>query len=110
MVENNRTVFKALQDNVAKLKLSNTVLRNEDGLNFVNRAREQFDVIFLDPPFQSDYLPKLMPLLLKQFAPHGLLYIESGSAFEVDTTAWKVYKQGKAGAVHYQLLEIIKND
>ena len=109
MVESNRAVFKALQENILKLKLSNLALRNEDGLNFANRGNEQFDVIFLDPPFQSDYLVKLLPLLSRQLAPQGLLYIESGTAFDAGA-AWQVYKQGKAGAVHYQLLEIIKND
>ena len=109
MVEMNRTVYRDLQENVRKLNFSNIALRNEDGLKFVTRGNDQYDVIFLDPPFQSDYLGKLMPLLSARLTPNGLLYVESGELFEAGE-AWEVYKQGRAGAVHYQLLQHIKHD
>jgi len=109
MVESNRSVYQSLQVNIQKLQLTTVALRNEDALNFSKRNNEQFDVIFLDPPFKSDYLEKLLPLLSVQLAPKGLLYIESGSAIDAGED-WQVYKQGRAGAVHYQLLEIIQND
>jgi 16S rRNA (guanine966-N2)-methyltransferase len=109
MVEKEGKVFRKLQENTAKLKFDNIALRNEDGLNFASRANEKFDVIFLDPPFKSDYLEKLLPLLEKLLTPQGLLYVESGTAFE-SGAAWQVYKQGRAGAVHYQLLQHKQND
>lgn len=109
MVEKNRMVYKVLQENIRKLAFSNIILRSEDGLNFSSRANEQFDVIFLDPPFKSDYLEKLLPLLAKQLTPHGLLYIESGTLFEAGEP-WQVIKRGKAGAVHYQLLQYTLHD
>ena len=109
MVEKNRAVFRALQDNIKKLNLHNIALRNEDGLNFASRVNEQFDVIFLDPPFKSDYLEKLLPQLAKQLMRKGLLYVESGTEFEADEN-WQVYKQGRAGAVHYQLLQSEQHD
>ena len=104
MVEKNRVAYHVLQENIRKLNFSNIVLRSEDGLNFVKRGSEQFDVIFLDPPFKSDYLEKLLPLLTKQLSPQGLLYIESGTLFEPGEP-WHVIKRGKAGAVHYQLIQ-----
>lgn len=109
MVENNRAVFNALKENAAKLKLQNINLRNEDGLKFASRTNEKFDVIFLDPPFQSDYLGQLLPILSKQLSATGLLYVESGSAFNAGED-WPIYKQGKAGAVHYQLLQYGNHD
>lgn len=109
MVEKNRTVFKALQDNLGKLGLQNITLRNEDGLNFAQKPQEKFDVIFLDPPFSSNYLQQLWPLLPALLAPQGVLYAESGAAFEAGPQ-WQQRKQDKAGAVHYQLLEIAQHD
>jgi 16S rRNA (guanine966-N2)-methyltransferase len=105
-VENNRTVYQALQGNVRKLALSNVALRCEDGLKFVRQENGLFDVVFLDPPFKSDYLPQLLPLLQDSLAQDGVVYLESGTAFAPDA-AWKVRKRAKAGAVHYQLLERI---
>ena len=109
MVEKNRVAYHVLQENIRKLNFSNIVLRSEDGLNFVKRGSEPFDVIFLDPPFQSDYLVKLLPLLAGQLSPQGMLYIESGTLFEAGEP-WQVIKRGKAGAVHYQLLQYGQHD
>jgi len=103
MVEYNRTVFKALQDNAGKLGVSNVALRCADGLKFATQQNGLFDVIFLDPPFKSDYLPQLLPRLENSLAPGGVVYLESGSAFDAGA-GWQVLKQGKAGAVHHQLL------
>lgn len=104
MVENNRTVYQALQANVKKLGLSNVALRCEDGLKFARQENGLFDVVFLDPPFKSDYLPQLLILLENSLTEGGMVYVESGTAFEPDK-AWRVVKHAKAGAVHYQLLE-----
>lgn len=109
MVEMNRAVYRALQENIRKLGFHNITLRNEDGLKFASRSNGLFDVIFLDPPFQSDYLGKLLPLLAGQLTPQGMLYVESGTAFEAGD-AWQIIKHGKAGAVHYQLMQFKKND
>jgi 16S rRNA (guanine966-N2)-methyltransferase len=104
MVENNRLVYKALQDNVRKLALINVSLRYEDGLKFARQENGLFDVVFLDPPFKSDCLPQLLPSLENSLTQGGKVYLESGTAFEPDA-AWRVVKQARAGAVHYQLLE-----
>ncbi len=104
MVENNRTVYQYLQSNAKKLALSNVALRCEDGLKFARQENGLFDVVFLDPPFKSDFLSQLLPLLENSLTPEGKVYLESGTAFEPDA-AWNVLKRSKAGAVHYQLLE-----
>jgi 16S rRNA (guanine966-N2)-methyltransferase len=104
MVENNRTVYRALQANATKLGLSNVALRCEDGLKFARQENGLFDVVFLDPPFKSDFLSQLLPLLEHSLTPEGVVYLESGTVFEPDA-AWHVLKRAKAGAVHYQVLE-----
>ena len=104
MVENNRVVYRSLQANAGKLGLGNVALRCEDGLKFVRQEHGVFDVIFVDPPFKSDCLPQLLPLLENILTQDGKVYLESGTAFEPDA-AWRAVRRAKAGAVHYQLLE-----
>jgi 16S rRNA G966 N2-methylase RsmD len=65
----------------------------------------RFDVIFLDPPFESDYLPRLLEILPQHLNENGVVYIESGAAIEVPSP-WQVIKAGKAGQVWYQLIGI----
>lgn len=103
MVESNRAVFRVLRDNAEKLAFGNLALHCEDGLKFAAQANDTFDVVFLDPPFQSDYLSQLLPRLPALLAPDGVVYMESGSEFDAGE-GWQRLKQGRAGAVHFQLL------
>jgi 16S rRNA (guanine966-N2)-methyltransferase len=105
MVERNPAVLRALQDNVKKLGCANVFVQGQDGLEFVSRDAQQYDVIFLDPPFQSDYLPRLLEILPQRLNKNGVVYVESGAAITVPPP-WQVVKSGKAGQVHYQLLQV----
>ena len=109
IVEQNPAVFRALQDNIAKLACANVFAYRQDGLEFASRDKQRYDVIFLDPPFQSDYLPRLLEILPQRLNINGMLYVESGAVFDVPPP-WQVIKSGKAGQVHYQLLGIPVND
>ncbi len=109
MVEMNRTVLRALQDNVKKLGCANVSLQGQDGLEFVLRDAQKYDVIFLDPPFQynslGDYLPRLLAVLPQRLNENGMVYVESGTAIDVPPP-WQAVKSDKAGQVHYFLLKV----
>lgn len=109
MVEMNRRVLHALHDNVKKLGCANVFVYGRDGLEFASSDAQQYDVIFLDPPFQSDYLPRLLEILPQRLNKNGVLYVESGAAITVPPS-WQIIKSGKAGQVHYQLLGLSIND
>lgn len=108
MVEKNLPVCRAIKDNVAKLACANIAVRHQDGLEFVRRDSTQFDVIFLDPPFQSDCLPRLLEMLPKNLTENGLVYVETGAPIEFSPD-WQVVKSGKAGQVWYQLIQLNKS-
>jgi len=91
MVEKSLPVFRSLKDNAGKLGCANVSVRHQDGLEFVRRDAQRFDVIFLDPPFQSDYLPRLLELLPQHLSDNGVVYVESGAAIEV-SSPWQVLK------------------
>jgi 16S rRNA (guanine966-N2)-methyltransferase len=105
MVEKNRSALLSLQDNVKKLGCANVFVQGQDGLEFVSRDAHRYDVIFLDPPFQSDYLPRLLEILPQRLNDNGVVYVESGVAIDAPPP-WQTIKSGKAGQVHYQLLKI----
>jgi 16S rRNA (guanine966-N2)-methyltransferase len=109
MVEKNRSALRALQDNAQKLSCANVFVQQQDGLEFASCDTHKYDVIFLDPPFQSDYVPRLMAILPQRLNENGVVYIESGAAIDVQPP-WQVIKSGKAGQVHYQLIGLSAND
>jgi 16S rRNA (guanine966-N2)-methyltransferase len=107
LVERNAAVSRALQENLNKFGCTNVFLHCRDGLKFLSLDDQRYDVIFLDPPFSGDHLPGLLEILPQHLADKGMLYLESGAPIEVPLP-WQVVKSGKAGQVHFQLLEVGK--
>lgn len=103
MVEQNRAALLSLRDNVDKLGCANVFVQGQDGLEYISRDVRKYDVIFLDPPFQTDYLPRLLKILPQRLNENGVVYLESGTAITLPPP-WQTIKSGKAGQVHYQLL------
>ena len=103
MVERDAAVYAALEKNKEVLGASQVEVARADALEFVRRNTGQYDVIFLDPPFSSDYRERLIPLLPPRLAPEARVYCESGARMEWPA-GWRVRKEGRAGNVVYQLV------
>ena len=103
-VEKNRKAYQSLKANAEQLGCKNIELHCADGVEFPLRDQGRYDVIFLDPPFASGYLPKTLALLGEKLEADGVIYVESGTIFDPGP-GWRVERRGRAGAVHYQLLK-----
>ena len=73
-----------------------------DALQFLKNAEGEFDLIFLDPPFNQGWQARLWPQVGELVAPGGKVYVESETAF-APPVGWRIWKTGRAGAVFYQL-------
>ena len=73
-----------------------------------NNPEESFDIIFLDPPFQKQLIPKFCQLIAENnlLKSKGYVYIETDSALSPDDLPpnWQIIKQKQAGKVWYYLL------
>ena len=107
MVEKSRKVCAALRRNAELLGAKNLQLHCADALEFATAAAgdadARFDVVFLDPPFDSTLLAQALPLLAPLLRPGARVYVESAAAF-VPGDGWRVLRQGRAGQVHYTLV------
>ena len=102
MVEMAKPVYSQLQQNQARLKLEDIVeLHYQSALSFLAKHHTLFDLIFLDPPFASNELMQILPLLPSHLTQQGLLYIEAAQPLTLPVGHW--LKQGKAGEVHFGL-------
>lgn len=104
LVEKASAAVKAMQQNQRLLKAEQARILQQDAVQFLAANAQPFDVIFLDPPYQQGWLPKLLPLLPTHVAKDGYLYVEAEFAL-LDDEHWQVHKQGKAGNVFYHLLK-----
>jgi 16S rRNA (guanine(966)-N(2))-methyltransferase RsmD len=103
MVERDRAVFRALQDNARLLGAATVALHCADGLEFLRLDSGRYDVVFLDPPFRADLLPRVLPLLQPRLAAGALVHVETPRPL-VLPASWQIRRSRRAGAVIHQLL------
>ena len=103
LVEKSKPAYQALLKNQAQLKAHKAQVLHMDALQFLAQNTTQFDIIFLDPPYNQGWIAQLLPLLDKHLKQDGWLYAEAEFALQ-DTDMWRVHKHGKAGNVFYHLL------
>jgi 16S rRNA (guanine(966)-N(2))-methyltransferase RsmD len=106
MIEDNPAAVRQLQAIKDKLKASHVdIVRGDATLKAQSLGKAAFQLIFLDPPYHQDWLPKILPLCAPLLSPVGLVYAESELPLKDDVLqAWEVVRADKAGMVFYHLL------
>ena len=104
MVESDAAVLRALDASRTALAAAAVELKRADAIEFLRLDDGVYDVVFLDPPFQGGYWPRLAPLLPQHLAPGAVVYLESAQAPELPE-GWETWRQDRAGQVTYQLLK-----
>lgn len=105
-VEKNRYVAKQIADNINTLKIPNATLLNTD---FSTALSGQYDVVFLDPPYDL----RLLPTLLKHIEPLNPthVFIEDNQPIDAltnESSPFRLHKSKKAGGIYYGLLHLNK--
>ena len=109
LIESDRAAVAALEENRRKLPAPTCRIVRGDAMAWLARPAAGFDVIFVDPPFASGLLPKVLPLLTGRLNEGGLVYAEWGEA----PAAWlaahpqiplEVVREGRAGNAFFALL------
>jgi 16S rRNA (guanine966-N2)-methyltransferase len=101
-IESSREAMKAMAENQKILQLPNLKLQLGDAFAFLASTSENFDVIFLDPPFAQDWWSRLAPLIERIAAPNAQIYCEFAKEL-VEFGTFTRLKHGRAGMVHYHL-------
>ncbi len=109
LVERNATLEAQLQRLKRKLGADTVTIVRGDALAFASDAQERsFDVVFLDPPFDSDLLEPALRAAARLVSAVGLVYAESGAPLDEGTAAacgLRIARAGRAGHVHFHLLQ-----
>lgn len=116
MVEASSAVVAQLEAVKAKLNAAQVTLVRGDAFRMAQglAARGQrFNVIFLDPPYQQDWLTKTLPACEPLLAEKGLVYVESAiplDRLESENApglldGWSIIRADRAGMVFYYLLQ-----
>lgn len=107
MVENNPAILRQLEASREALGADGANLVEADATSWLQETGPPpFDIIFLDPPFDSELLDRTLQALAdNSLAPAGcLVYIESASDSPPPLpTGWTWIREKTSGDVHYGL-------
>jgi 16S rRNA (guanine966-N2)-methyltransferase len=118
MLDFHAPVARQLQDNKDLLKAENVTVVRGDAFKVASdlAARGQrYDVIFLDPPYQQDFVAKALPLCIALLKEDGIVYVEAeyalpqGEEMPDWLLPWERVRADKAGMVFYHLLKLNDN-
>jgi len=107
-VELNRAAVKQLQENQQLLDINNMSIRQSDALEFIKKNTQEFDVVFLDPPFRKGFVEQAASLLNQNsLAKNALIYVEMESENNLQQLPedWQLLKEKVAGQVIYRLYQ-----
>jgi len=110
LVESDADIARDLRLNQERLNAANLEITQRNALAYLSMCTLQFDVIFLDPPYESGLLQQSLDAIAvsEVLVKNGTIYIEYRSA--PDVALYDIVKHGKAGAVNYALLQIKMKD
>jgi 16S rRNA (guanine966-N2)-methyltransferase len=103
LIENNRQVAAAIKNNLQQLNFSQIELICTDAQSFLANNRQQFDVVFLDPPYAWQQWDELLNAIVAHLQPEARVYLESNSLPALPS-GWQLLREGKSGISRFELL------
>jgi 16S rRNA (guanine966-N2)-methyltransferase len=108
-VEKSGTLTTAIKKNLTDLQATNAEVLQQDALDYLIKAVPQpFDIVFLDPPFDTDLLSELCSLLKKNgwLTENAIVYLEQGKDCGKPALpeGWVISHEKVAGKVRYSLV------
>ena len=103
MIERERAALEALQKNRAVLGASQVDILRADALAWLANNRETFDLVFVDPPFDSGLAGPVLADLAAHLKSGGQVYIEQATPVTAPA-GFIIHRSGRAGRSHFALL------
>ena len=108
LIESNQQLIDQLSQTKRKLAADQIEIVAGDALAAVGRWPEaSFEIIFVDPPFDSGLLAPALAAAARLIAPNGLIYAESEAVLNhtlLERHCLQIERAGRAGRVHAYLL------
>ena len=108
MVDNDHATIDELNQQVKLLAANNIKPICADGVDYIKKQDQLFDVIFLDPPFDQFDVQELLAVIADAsvLRANALIYVESppNKLPKQPPNSWSWRRQGKAGQVAYGLI------
>ena len=109
LVEFNTGIAEQLSKNCQQLGADNYQLVNKDAVSFLSGDQDQYDIVFIDPPYELGIWSEIAEQLVSQdcLSLNALIYVEYPiTAIKPSLPSkWQLIKEKKAGGVNYCLFK-----
>jgi 16S rRNA (guanine966-N2)-methyltransferase len=103
MIDRDRAALDALEKNRDVLGATQVDVRRADALAWLENSRDTFDLIFVDPPFDSGLAATVLTDLARHLKSGGQAYIEQAAPV-IAPAGLIIHRSGRAGRSHFALL------
>jgi len=103
MIERERATLDALEKNRTVLGAQQVDILRADALAWLANSRETFDLVFVDPPFDSGLVEPVLADLARHLKSGGQAYVEQGAEVQAPP-GFIIHRSGRAGRSHFALL------
>ena len=95
-----------IKENASALKEENVKVVNADVVSFLESSDEQYDVVFVDPPYKLDIYQKVLDLLedKKLLSDKAVIVLESENPLNIKEEYYKKIKQYNYGTAKIYIL------
>ena len=111
LLERDRRLAASLNEVKQRLKAETVRVECADALAWMARcAPASFELVFVDPPFDLPLQQPGLAAAARLVVEHGLVYLEADrpcTAEVLQAHGLRLHRSGRAGAVHFQLLQRI---
>lgn len=103
MIERDLKAISALEKNRDVLGATQVDVRRADVLAWLENSRDTFDLIFVDPPFDSGLAATVLADLARHLKTGAQAYIEQAAPV-IAPAGLIIHRSGRAGRSHFALL------
>jgi len=103
MIERDRAAIDALEKNRTTLGANQVDILRADALAWLANSHETFDLVFVDPPFDSNLAATVLADLARHLKSGGQAYVEQAAPV-TPPPGFIIRRSGRAGRSHFALL------
>lgn len=113
-VDQNPAIIRALRTNQEMLGITSAAdttafnVVKASAPDWLRKQKVRWDIIFLDPPFDSTLLDQTLHILKNGLhtSENALVYVETPSALAIEEATWQLIKETRVGATYLTLLSL----
>ena len=110
LVDDDAAIIESLNHQKKLLTATQVQIIHQDAMSFLRQAEQAYDILFLDPPFNSDLHRQALSVAneRKLLKPSSLIYVETSAQSNAQNLqGFNCLREKNAGEVHYALYEVL---